>query len=74
MRADQIVLGMPTWVDTWGKGGQGAGVVSHLNEVRDLGAGIALWDLQLASPGWTSPGTWDAVRALRESPEPGGKR
>jgi hypothetical protein len=72
-RVDQIVLGMPTWVDTWGEGGQGSGLVSHLNEVRDLGAGIALWDLQLQAPGWKSPGTWDAVKALRDKPGSGWK-
>ena len=70
-RVDQIVMGMPTWVDTWGQGGQGAGVVPHLREVQALGAGIALWDLQLAAPGWTSPGTWEVVKALREKPGKG---
>ena len=67
-RVDQIVLGMPTWVDTWGQGGQGSGVVPHLREVQALGAGVALWDLQLEGAGWKSPGTWDAVKALREKP------
>ena len=37
-RRDQIVMGMPTWVDTWGSGGIGPGVVDHLREVRALGA------------------------------------
>lgn len=73
-RVDQIVLGMPTWVDTWGQGGLGSGVVPHLNEVRELGAGIALWDLQLAAPGWKSPDTWDAVRTLRDKPGTGWKQ
>lgn len=73
-RADQIVLGMPTWVDRWGAGGQGPGVLSHLDEVRELGAGIALWDLQLSAPGWKAPGTWDAVRALRDRPGTGWQR
>lgn len=69
--ADQIVLGMPTWVDTWGQGGQGSGVVSHLREAQELGAGVALWDLQLEGPGWRSPGTWEVVRGLREKPGSG---
>jgi hypothetical protein len=72
-RADQIVLGMPIWVDTWGQGGQGSGAVSHLREAQALGAGIALWDLQLEAPGWKSPGTWDVVRQLREKPGAGWK-
>jgi len=70
-RADQIVLGMPTWVDTWGSGGLGNGTVPHLREVQALGAGIALWDLQLAAPGWTTRETWDAVNALRRNPGSG---
>lgn len=69
--AEQIVLGMPTWVDTWGRGGLGDGVAAHLREVQALGAGIALWDLQLEAPGWRAPQTWDAVKALREQPGTG---
>lgn len=69
--AEQIVLGMPTWVDTWGRGGRGDGVVAHLREVQALGAGIALWDLQLEAPGWRAPGTWEVVREVRERPGSG---
>lgn len=64
-RRDQIVMGMPTWVDAWGSGGLGSNVVDHLREVRALGAGVGLWDMQLAAPGWTKPATWEAVQALR---------
>jgi hypothetical protein len=64
-RRDQIVMGMPTWVDAWGSGGIGPNVVDHLREVRALGAGVGLWDMQLAAPGWSKPATWDAVQALR---------
>ncbi len=64
-RRDQIVMGMPTWVDSWGSGGLGSTVVDHLHELRALGAGVALWDLQLSAPGWSRPVTWDAVQALR---------
>ena len=64
-RRDQIVMGMPTWVDSWGSGGIGPGVVDHLRELRALGAGVGLWDMQLAAPGWWKPATWDAVQALR---------
>lgn len=72
-RVDQIVLGLPTWVDRWGEGGQGSDAVSHLNEVRELGAGIALWDLQLQAPGWQGSATWEVVKALREKPGTGWK-
>lgn len=64
-RRDQIVMGMPTWVDAWGAGGMGPGVVDHLRELRALGGGVGLWDMQLVAPGWTRPATWDAVQALR---------
>jgi hypothetical protein len=63
--ADQIVLGLPTWVDTWGQGGRGTSAAAHLREVRELGAGVALWDLQLDSPGWRSEATWDEVKRIR---------
>ena len=64
-RRDQIVMGMPTWVDAWGSGGMGPGVVDHLRELRALGGGVGLWDMQLAAAGWARPATWDAVQALR---------
>ena len=64
-RRDQIVMGMPTWVDAWGSGGIGPNVVDHLREVRALGGGVGLWDMQLAAAGWNRPATWDAVQALR---------
>ncbi|MFL6679439.1 MAG: glycosyl hydrolase family 18 protein [Burkholderiaceae bacterium] len=64
-RRDQIVMGMPTWVDTWGSGGIGPGVVDHLREVRALGGGVGLWDMQLAAAGWNKPATWEAVQSLR---------
>ncbi len=70
-RVDQIVLGMPTWVDTWGSGGLGSSAVAHLREVQAFGAGIALWDLQLAAPGWSRDDTWEAVHALRRNPGSG---
>lgn len=73
-RADQIVMGLPTWVDTWGTGGLGTDAASHLAEVRALGGGVGLWDLQLAAPGWIRPETWDAMRALRHHPGAGWKK
>ncbi len=66
-RRDQIVMGMPTWVDSWGSGGVGPSVVDHLRELRALGAGAALWDLQLGAAGWNKPATWEAVQALRRT-------
>ena len=65
-RRDQLVMGMPTWVDTGGAGGIGPGVVDHLREVRALGAGVGLWDMQLSAAGWGRAATWEAVQALRK--------
>jgi hypothetical protein len=73
-RADQIVMGLPTWVDTWGKDGLGADAPAHLAEVRALGAGVGLWDLQLAAAGWAREDTWAAVKALRTRPGTGWRR
>jgi hypothetical protein len=67
-KREQIVMGMPTWVDSWGSGGLGANAVDHLREVRALGASVALWDLQLQAPGWTRSTTWDAVQSVRRPP------
>jgi Glycosyl hydrolases family 18 len=64
-RRDQIVMGMPTWVDAWGSGGIGPNVADHLREVRALGGGVGLWDMQLSAAGWNKPATWEAVQALR---------
>ena len=64
-RRDQIVMGMPTWVDSWGSGGIGPNVIDHLRELRALGGGVGLWDMQLSAAGWTRTATWEAVGALR---------
>jgi spore germination protein YaaH len=67
-RVDQIVLGMPTWMDKWGKPNTPKDTVAHIKEAQKLGAGIALWDAQFGPPGWRSDATWDAVMALRQHP------
>ncbi|MBS0382479.1 MAG: hypothetical protein JSR56_08595 [Proteobacteria bacterium] len=72
-RPDQIVMGLPTDVDHWGRPAGSNDAITHLREVQALGAGIALWDLQLAAQGWRSHATWEAVRALREHPGSGWK-
>ncbi len=64
-RADQIVMGMPTWLDNWGEGGAGSKVLDHLKEVKQLGVGIALWDLQLEAKDWRQTETWRAIRELK---------
>lgn len=73
-RADQILLGQPTWVDRWGRPGRESAAAEHIGDARALGAGIALWDLQLAAPGWRSDATWDAVHTLRSAPGDGWRK
>jgi hypothetical protein len=72
-KSEQIVMGMPTWLDSWGEGGAGADPVSHVREAQALGVGIALWDLQLAGQQWRSTNTWEAISALRAKPGNGWK-
>ena len=67
-KPDQILMGMPTWLDSWGKGGLGPDPVAHVREAQALGLGIALWDLQLSGQKWRSVETWNAIRALRLAP------
>ncbi|MBV2209218.1 MAG: hypothetical protein KUL77_06610 [Thermomonas sp.] len=64
-RVDQIILGQPTWADRWGDAGKETDAASHIEEAHKLGAGVALWDLQLPAPGWRSDATWDAMLKLR---------
>lgn len=73
-RIDQIVLGMPTWIDKWGKQGKETDTVAHIKSVQQLGGGIALWDMQLGAPGWKTDATWDAIIALRQHPGSGWKK
>ncbi len=72
-KSEQIVMGMPTWLDSWGEGGAGADPVSHVREAQALGVGIALWDLQLAGRQWRNANTWEAIFALRAKPGSGWK-
>lgn len=71
-KPEQISMGMPTWLNNWGKGGLGTDLTDHLREVQALGMGIALWDLQLAGQKWRSADTWGAIRAT--SLKPGNSR
>ncbi|MBC3873251.1 glycosyl hydrolase family 18 protein [Undibacterium flavidum] len=65
-RTDQIVLGMPTWLAQWGEAGLGSSISAHLQEAKNLGVGIALWDLQLAAKEWRSVQTWNEVQQIQQ--------
>lgn len=70
-RVDQIVLGQPTWVDHWGKKGSEHPASWHIQNAQRLGAGVALWDLQLEAQGWRSEATWKAIQTMRSKPGSG---
>ncbi|MBR7799714.1 glycosyl hydrolase family 18 protein [Undibacterium fentianense] len=65
-RKDQILMGMPTWMAKWGEGGTGTDISSHLSDASKLGVGVALWDLQLAAPGWRNARIWREMKALTQ--------
>lgn len=75
--ASAIVMGFPTWVDSWGtSSGRGTTALAHVQEVRfDLAqpAGIALWDLQLSAAGWRSSTLWAELAALKGSGSTGNR-
>ena len=62
----QIIIGMPTWLDKWGKGGLGEDPISHIKEAKKLGVGIALWDLQLQGKQWRHSATWKEMQTLNQ--------
>jgi hypothetical protein len=72
-KSEQLLVGVPTWLDSWGEGGLGTDPVSHVREAQALGVGIALWDLQLAGPKWRNATTWAAIKELRLRPRAVGK-
>ena len=73
-KPEQILMGMPTWLDSWGAGGMGPDLASHLQEVQALGVGVALWDLQLTGKKWRTTDTWNAIKAVRLKHEASQKR
>lgn len=68
-RIDQIVLGFPTWLAQWGEGGLGVTIGAHLSEIEELGAGVALWDLQLSAAEWRKAQIGEQLQRLR-APKP----
>jgi hypothetical protein len=67
---EQILMGMPTWLASWGQGGLGSDLISHVREVQALGVGMALWDLQLSAPEWRSSDAWMIIRNARKASPP----
>jgi hypothetical protein len=65
-RKDQIVMGVPTWVDAWSQStvAEQNHVGQHLRDLKDLGVGIALWDLQLGAPAWRSDSVGQRMQDL----------
>jgi hypothetical protein len=69
-KCNQFDMGMPGWVGTWGSGGLGTSVLSHVNELSSRAytshpTSVAIWDGQFNGSGWLSPQVWSALHAIR---------
>lgn len=67
--ANQIIMGMPGWLDSWGtSSGRGTSALAHVQEAKyDLAepAGVAIWDLQLSASAWRDPNLWQELASLQ---------
>jgi hypothetical protein len=62
--AERLLLGMPSWVDTWQGDTAAAQIDWALPKKRKVG--VAIWDAQMSSPGWQAEPVWQRLRELRE--------
>jgi hypothetical protein len=62
--AERLLLGMPSWVDTWQGDTAAAQIDWALPKKRKVG--VAIWDAQMSSPGWQVEPVWQRLRELRE--------
>jgi hypothetical protein len=62
--AGKLLLGMPSWVDTW----QGNAAAEQLDWVlpKKRKVGVAIWDAQFSGPGWQAEPVWQRLRELRD--------
>lgn len=75
-----LVLGVPAYRERWGSGGLGTTIIDHLKEVEQVGAGIAIWNINWMATyrGWLRPEVWKQIARLKskrlpprsESPSP----
>ncbi|MCX7922691.1 MAG: glycosyl hydrolase family 18 protein [Clostridia bacterium] len=66
---NQLTLGFPGWMDTWGSGGLGTDIVSHINEVLSAQytskpMSICIWDAAYTN-GWKKAPVWEALYRVR---------
>lgn len=60
-----ILMGLPT-LPNWGSGGKGSSLVSHLEEVKEVGNGIAIWEMRgMAISPWNEKNTWDRIAEIK---------
>jgi len=57
-RSNQIVMGVPSWLDNRGKGGLDSSILTVLQEPKKLRVGVAFWNLQRAGYRWRNAHTW----------------
>lgn len=71
LRPEQVAMGLPGWTATWGFGGRGPDVLSHIHEcIYDCAvpASVCIWDLQLTgtsgATNWRSAVVWETLAQL----------
>ncbi|MBN1412032.1 MAG: carbohydrate-binding protein [Spirochaetales bacterium] len=68
-RNDQVALGMPGWLASWGSGGLGTSPLAHIQEVLDTRyasrpMSICIWDAAYVSA-WANAQVWEALHNVR---------
>ena len=71
LAAEQVSMGLPGWSASWGSGGRGEDVLSHIHECIydcEVPASVCIWDMQLTgtsgSTNWRSPEVWQTLAQL----------
>lgn len=69
-QCNQLDMGMPGWVGSWGAGGMGTSVLAHVNELLSgsynrYPTSVAIWDAQFNGAGWLSADVWSGLHTLR---------
>lgn len=62
--AEKLLIGLPSWVDTW-QGNTAAEQIDWVLPAKRK-VGVAIWDAQNQAPGWQSEPVWQRLREVRE--------
>lgn len=63
----KFLIGLPSWLSEWGRGGLGNSPQAHLQEIIELNypVGICLWDSQLIGEPWRRAETWELIHQIK---------